>query len=402
VEIVVPVYNEEADLARAVQRLHAYLVERFPFRTVVTIADNGSTDRTGEIARSLAERLPGVRLIRIERPGRGRALAQAWHGSQAEVLAYMDVDLSTDLKALLPLVAPLLSGHSDVAIGTRLSHGARVSRGPNRELISRAYNLLLHVTLGTAFSDAQCGFKAIRRDAARLLLPWVVDTGWFFDTELLVLAERAGLRIYEVPVDWTDDPDSRVRIVATACADLRGIRRLGWALARGRVPLPATAGTRRGSPPGRQVVSFLLIGVASTLVYLLLYLGWRDITSAPAANAAALVTTAVANTAANRRFTFHVRGRRHAARHQLRGLVAFGVGLAVTSGSLLALRAIVAQPSRTAELVVLVGANLVATVVRFVLYRDWVFRTYPAAPPATQPDGHACLASTRSSREQRL
>src|SRR2546429_6930973 len=138
----------------------------------------------------------------------------------------MDVDLSTDLNALPPLVAPLLSGHSDLAIGTRLARGARVVRGPRREAISRCYNLLLHATLGTGFSDAQCGFKAIRADAARALLPLTTDTGWFFDTELLVLAERAGLRIHEVPVDWIDDADSRVNIITTGLADLRGIIRL--------------------------------------------------------------------------------------------------------------------------------------------------------------------------------
>src|SRR6476620_6478512 len=138
----------------------------------------------------------------------------------------MDVDLSTDLRALLPLVAPLLSGHSDLAIGTRLSRSARVVRGPKREVISRCYNLLLRTTLRTGFSDAQCGFKAIRADRARELLPEVEDTSWFFDTELLVLAERRGLRIHEVPVDWVDDPDSRVDILATAMADLRGIVRL--------------------------------------------------------------------------------------------------------------------------------------------------------------------------------
>jgi len=400
VEIVVPVHNEQGDLARSVQRLHGYLVEQFPFRAVVTIADNGSTDRTWQIARSLAACLPDVRLVRIAQPGRGRALAQVWRSSEAEVLAYMDVDLSTDLNALLPLVAPLLSGHSDVAIGTRLSRGARVLRGPKRELISRGYNLLLHATLGTGFSDAQCGFKAIRRDAARLLLPSVVDTGWFFDTELLVLAERAGLRIYEVPVDWTDDPDSRVDILATAWADLRGIGRLGFALAHGRVPLPAHAASGRRPSPGRQLVTFLLIGVASTLAYLMLYLALRDITAAQLANAAALVTTAVANTAANRRFTFGIRGRRHAARHQIRGLAAFGAGLAATSGSLLALHAIAGHASRATEAVVLVAASLAATVMRFFLYRGWVFRTFLTTPPSPQPDGATPTPPTSTSRKE--
>ena len=180
----------------------------------------------------------------------------------------MDVDLSTDLAALLPLVAPLISGHSDLAIGTRLARSSRVVRGAKREVISRGYNLLLRGTLATRLSDAQCGFKAIRADVAARLLPLVEDTGWFFDTELLVLAERSGLRIHEVPVDWIDDPDSRVDIVATARADLAGIARMLRALATGRLPvaelraslgrgpLPdpvprGLAGRRRGLPGGR-------------------------------------------------------------------------------------------------------------------------------------------------------
>src|SRR5712691_9674361 len=212
VDIVVPVRNEEHDLAPSVRRLAGYLREGFPFSARITIADNGSTDATWAIADRLARELPEVRAVHMELPGRGRALRALWSQSEADVLAYMDVDLSTDLNALLPLVAPLLSGHSDLAIGTRLARGARVVRGPRREAISRCYNVLLHATLGAGFSDAQCGFKAIRADMARLLLPLTRDTGWFFDSELLVLAERAGLRIHEVPVDWIDDPDSRVRV----------------------------------------------------------------------------------------------------------------------------------------------------------------------------------------------
>jgi len=215
VEVVVPVYNEEADLEAGVTRLHDYLRRHLPFRFRITVADNASTDRTWAIALDLAERLDGVRAVHLGAKGRGRALRQVWSTSDAAVLAYMDVDLSTDLAALLPLVAPLLSGHSDVAIGTRLARGARVVRGTKREVISRGYNLLLHTALRARFSDAQCGFKAIRADRARLLLPLVQDPGWFFDTELLVLAERAGMRIHEVPVDWVDDPDTRVELGPT-------------------------------------------------------------------------------------------------------------------------------------------------------------------------------------------
>src|SRR6516164_11059214 len=266
VEIVVPVRDEERDLEPSIRRLAAYLGARFPFRAVVTIADNGSTDRTWAVARALAAEFDAVRTVHLDQSGRGRALRSVWSASDADVLAYMDVDLSTDLNALLPLVAPLLSGHSDLAIGTRLARGARVVRGPRRELISRCYNALLHATLGVGFSDAQCGFKAIRADKARMLLPLTLDTGWFFDSELLVLAERAGLRIHEVPVDWVDDLDSRVKLAATALGDLRGIARMRWGFLRGtlRVPrLPAAAppGAARRLP--RQLARFLAVGVAS-------------------------------------------------------------------------------------------------------------------------------------------
>jgi len=286
----------------------------------------------------------------------------------------MDVDLSTDLNALLPLVAPLLSGHSDLAIGTRLARGSRVIRGPKRELISRCYNMLLHACMGARFSDAQCGFKAIRREQARALLPLTQDTGWFFDTELLVLAERAGLRIHEIPVDWIDDLDSRVDIIATALADLRGMARLGSGLARGSIKVPrlrgpSLAGTRRPAELPLQVVRFAVVGVASTIAYVLLYLLLRGVMSAQAANVLSLLVTAVANTAANRRLTFGITGRQHAARHQVKGLIAVGSGLALTSGAL----AVLHSANRGLEVSVLVAANLVATVIRFVLYRTWVF-----------------------------
>jgi glycosyltransferase involved in cell wall biosynthesis len=195
VEIVVPVHDEERTLALSIRRLHRFLSTQFPFSWRIVIADNASTDITPDIAALLSRELPSVSWLRLERKGRGRALRAAWSRSDARVVCYMDVDLSTDLRALLPLVAPLLSGHSDLAIGTRLAHGARVVRGPKRELISRAYNRLLHLALRARFSDAQCGFKAVRRNALEDLLPAVRDDAWFFDTELLVLAQRRGLRI---------------------------------------------------------------------------------------------------------------------------------------------------------------------------------------------------------------
>ncbi len=226
VDVAVPVHDEEADLERSVRRLHGHLRRHFPFPARITIVDNASTDRTWAIARRLEAELPDVRAVHLDRKGRGNALRSVWSQSDAPVLAYMDVDLYTGLEALLPLVAPLLSGHSDVAVGSRLSPGARVVRGWRRELISRGYNLILRRTLHARFRDAQCGFKAISARAARRLLPLVQDGNWFFDTELLVLAQRMGMRIHEVAVDWVDDPDSRVEVVPTAIEDLRGVLRL--------------------------------------------------------------------------------------------------------------------------------------------------------------------------------
>ncbi|WGL51745.1 glycosyltransferase family 2 protein [Nocardioides sp. BP30] len=224
-EVVIPVHNEQVQLAACVRRVHAFLRELSSSYRIVVV-DNASTDHTWAIAQGLVEEFEDVAAVRLAEKGRGRAIKAAWTASYAEVLCYMDVDLSTDLRAFLPLITPLLSDQADVAIGSRLHFESTVRRGPKRELLSRGYNRLLRWRLGARFSDAQCGFKAIRREAAQRLLPRVEDDGWFFDTELLVLAQRAGMRIHEVPVIWTDDPDSRVDIVSTVLEDLRGIRRL--------------------------------------------------------------------------------------------------------------------------------------------------------------------------------
>ena len=376
-DIVIPVYNEERDLAGSVRRLHSFLAAEVPYPSRITIADNASTDGTLAAAQALAEELSDVGVIHLDAKGRGGALYTAWMASEAAVVAYMDVDLSTNLSALMPLVAPLISGHSDVAIGSRLAASSRVVRGPKREFVSRSYNLILRGALGARFSDAQCGFKAVRAEVARQLLPHVVDTGWFFDTELLVIAERAGLRIHEVPVDWVDDPDSRVDIVSTAINDLKGCWRVGRALATGALPVselqrslgrePLVPGVPRGLVG--QLVRFGIVGIASTVAYALLYLALHPTMGAQAANLLALLLTAIGNTAANRTFTFGIRGRTGVGRHQLNGLVVFAFCLAITSGSLYVLHQFDSTVGKVVELSVLVLANLIATLVRFIALR---------------------------------
>jgi putative flippase GtrA len=380
VEIVVPVYNEQAVLEATVRRLYTYLGASFPFTWSIVVADNASTDATPRIAAALAAELPAVRHLRLERKGRGVALREAWSASRARVVAYMDVDLSTDLRALLPLVAPLLSGHSDVAIGSRLARGACVTRGPKRELISRSYNSILHAALGARFSDAQCGFKALSAPAARALLPDVRDDGWFFDTELLVLAQRHGMRIHEVPVDWIDDPDSRVDIVRTAVDDLKGVARLA-----------ASA----------RVARFAVVGIASTAAYALLFLALRGALGPGGANALALALTAVANTAANRRVTFGVRGRAGLLRQHTMGAVVYLITLGLTAGALGVLHGVAPRAPRAVEVAVLVVAGFAATVTRYVALKTRVFAVRPAAAARRAAAGLSSTPATDSKAPSR-
>jgi glycosyltransferase involved in cell wall biosynthesis len=225
VNVTVPVYNEEKVLAASVAKI-AGMLDASGYRYEIVIANNASTDCTLAIATSLAARLKDVHVLGLQEKGRGRAVKAAWRNSCADILSYMDVDLSTDLAAFPPLIEPLLAGRFDLAVGSRLLDTALTKRGPKREFISRGYNLLVKAIFRTRFSDAQCGFKAITRKAAAELLPLVEDNNWFMDSELLILAEKLGYRIFDLPVRWVDDPDSRVQICKTAIEDLRGLLRV--------------------------------------------------------------------------------------------------------------------------------------------------------------------------------
>lgn len=366
IDVVVPVFNEEAVLAASVTLLHDYLTDAFPFSWRITVVDNASTDRTWAVAQDLAACLDGVKAIRLDRKGRGLALRTAWTASDAAVVAYMDVDLSTGLDALLPLVAPLVSGHSDVAVGSRLAPGAHVARGPRREFISRSYNTILRTVFASKVRDAQCGFKAVRADVARRLVPEISDDGWFFDTELLLLADHNGLRIHEVPVDWVDDPDSRVDVVHTALGDLAGVARMAVRFLRGRGGLPL-AGIERPGPDddfGRRVVTFGLIGLLSTAVSLTLFLTLRSAVGAVAANLVALTATFAANTWANARFT----ARRRLV-HWARAAGLFAGGLVLSTG-VLALTAALGA-SGAVEAMTLLGSWLATSLVRLAVVDGW-------------------------------
>jgi glycosyltransferase involved in cell wall biosynthesis len=227
VDAVIPVYNEERDLERSVEKLRQFMLGNVDYDWRIVVADNASRDGTLEIAKTLAERYPGqVTYIHLDQKGRGRALRRAWTESDADIVSYMDVDLSTDLSAFKPLIDSLIGSEYDVAIGSRLKKGSQVQRGPKREVISRIYNLMIKLMFWNRFSDAQCGFKAATRRAVQEIVPLIQDQAWFFDSELLLLAERMGYKVFEVPVKWRDDPDSRVKIASTAWEDIKGLVRV--------------------------------------------------------------------------------------------------------------------------------------------------------------------------------
>ncbi|MFF5147919.1 glycosyltransferase [Streptomyces sp. NPDC013157] len=387
VEIVIPVYNEEHSLPGCVRTLHARLHERFPFPWRITVANNASTDRTLEVARALAAELSGVSVVHLDRKGRGLALRTVWGASEADIVVYMDVDLSTGLDGLLPLVAPLASGHSDLAIGSRLAPGARTVRGPRREFVSRCYNRLIRLTHGARFSDAQCGFKAARTEILRPLLEKTRDDAWFFDTELLLLAEHNGLRIHEVPVDWVEDIDTRVDVVSTAAEDLRGLWRMARLKSSGaaRIPLPRRPRPAAEHPDavlapdsGRSRLTwetgcFIAIGIVSTLGQALLYWLLRGWWPPALANLVSLLVLTVVNTEANRRLTFR-RSQTGIGRAHLGAGALFVVGYLVTSGAVLLFRESRPHASAAAETLVLMAASVVVTALRFLVLRLAVFR----------------------------
>ncbi len=375
VDIVIPVLNEAATLGHSVRRLRAHLAGQLGFSGRIIIADNGSTDATLKIAAGLAELFDNVSVLHLSARGRGRALRTAWLASTADVVAYMDVDLSTDLAQLAPLVRLITRGGADLAIGSRLLKESRVTRGPRREVISRSYNRLLRIVLRVGFHDAQCGFKAVRGEVARRLVPFVEDNAWFFDTELLVRAEQHGYTVAELPVSWTDDPDSRVAILKTAWLDLRGIARL-----------------RTEGIAGRRLARFAGVGVASTLLYSGMFAGLAHVTTAVVANAIALVLSTGVNTEANRLFTFGVRGGERRMAAHLTGVASLLCALLMTTGALGVVHLISQRPAIAAEVAATLLATALATVIRYLLLQRYAVPTddhsggaAAASPPPSMP-----------------
>ncbi|TMR93419.1 glycosyltransferase [Nonomuraea basaltis] len=376
-DIVIPVLNEERALPGCVRTLAGFL-DGFPLPWRITIVDNGSTDATWLVATALAREFDRVLARRIDVRGRGAALRAAWRDSPADIVAYMDVDLSTDLDALFPLVAAVASGHSEIAVGTRLAHSARTRRSLRREVVSRAYNALLRYGFGAGFSDAQCGFKAARTDVVRPLMDKIEDNSWFFDTELLLLAEHNGLRVHEVPVDWIEDVDSRVRVVRTAIDDLKGLARVAWSMSTGRARVevarpeptprhPDAVVARPRAVTLAKFISFAAIGALSVILYALFYLPLREFWSPATANLGALVLAGIINTEANRRWTF---GRVRRTTMHFRAAALFTANYAVTT---MAVLAVPPAAGRLAEVGAVVATYCLLITIRFSALDRWVF-----------------------------
>lgn len=373
-EIVIPVFNEEAALAGAIAVLHAYLTEWLPFDWLVTIVDNGSTDLTREVAHRLAGQLPGVRVLCLDFKGKGNAISTAWSASEADIVAYMDVDLSTHLDALLPMLTALASGHSDLAIGSRLMYGANMVRSLKRDVVSRCYNGMLRLTHGVRFSDAQCGFKAGRTSVVRPLLRQVQDRTWFFDTELLLLAEHNGLRVLEVPVDWVEDRDSRVAVARVALINLGGMLRCVRVKATGRARVPGlpVRGTPQPihpaavvRPKGRHRLAGDVAGFAAVSA-LCVAAAQESFSIArwwwPPTAAALLAALLAARIAAEIDWLLPAAAQHFAPRQRWRGLLGSGLVGALVGGTLLAFAApgAAADPSGKAAALLAVTALGVA------------------------------------------
>ena len=231
VDVVIPCYNEVAVLRGSVERTLALFDEHPGYDWRLVIADNGSNDGTSELARDLEAEHERVRALVLTVKGRGIALHEAWLGSDADVVSYMDVDLSTDLRHLPDLVGMVAEGGYDVVSGSRLARGSQTTRSLKREVISRCYVLIIRAFFPRLrITDAQCGFKAVSRRAVEAVVPAIEDRAWFFDTELLIRAQQAGFRVGELPVRWVEDPDTKVHIISTATEDLRGLVRLRFGL----------------------------------------------------------------------------------------------------------------------------------------------------------------------------
>ena len=233
VDIVIPVYNEEVNLEKNINILTEWLKNNFKYEWIVTIADNGSTDNTKKIAKDLDMKNKKIILKEITSKGRGIALRESWLSSTSDICAFMDIDLSTELEYLNEIIYPIVELECEICCGSRWMSSSNVKRGLFRGILSWSYNFILQTTLGLKIKDSQIGFKAIKTDTAKKVIPLIKDNEWFFDTELLLISQKNDLKIKQIPVIWIDHPKSTVVVLKTVKMFLRNV----WRMKKDGIPL---------------------------------------------------------------------------------------------------------------------------------------------------------------------
>ncbi len=236
VSIILPAHNEAGKIDEAVRQTKQAMAAVTPSYELL-IAEDGSVDGTAERARALAATDPYVRHLHSDvRLGRGKALNRAFKVARGAVIMFMDVDLSTDLAYLQPLISAIRDEHYDIAIGSRLLSASETKRSVKRSTLSTVYNFLVRLMLRSKLRDHQCGFKAFRRTSLLHILDEITDEHWFWDTELLVRAQRTGYRIKELPVHWEDKgaANTKVRALRDSAGMFSNIIRLFFTLRRER------------------------------------------------------------------------------------------------------------------------------------------------------------------------
>lgn len=224
-EIAIPVLNEEEHLEKQIIKINNFLNDNFPKLLIsIVIADNGSCDKTLEIAKILSSK-ENIRYVTTDKKGVGRALKKAWFSSDAEFVGYMDLDLATDINCLKKIIREFSLEKYPIINGSRYLYSSKIiNRKFHRAFISRIFNIILKILFSTKITDGMIGFKFFKRDIVKTLFNnGAISDGWIFCTELLLVGEKLQIKIKEIPVIWEDDQSSKVKIINLTAEYLKAL-----------------------------------------------------------------------------------------------------------------------------------------------------------------------------------
>lgn len=365
--LVIPIYNEEKIIENTVRETIKYLNENTKYSYILVVADNASTDSSPEIVKNLQKEIPFLEYVRLPKKGRGLALHTVWKDFNAEVVAYMDADLSSPLTSLPNIIDPILNNESDVTFGSRLlPPGQAINRKGKRELTSQGYNFLLQFILGATFKDAQCGFKAISKEKFNQVEEEIKNQNWFYDTELLLISQYKGLRLKEVPITWVDDPDSSVKVFKTIVENLKEMGRVYF--------------TYRPESVFIKLFKFAIIGVLSTVGTALLFFLLRFVLDPQLANIVSLSTATILNTIANKRFAFKNKTKDPWGKTIIISAISFLLFWIPTAGSLWLLHNFFGVEDNYAlETFIVMVASFFGTLMKFIFF-SIIYKTKPTQP----------------------